>query len=229
MSFEIRRKPIGLPALSRRGVITTRALMRLPSLRTRPITPSHLPSRSAASMIWCGLPLATSSGVCRTFEFSLPTTSRASYPYIRRAPSFQRRIFPSRSLPITEYSVDASRMLLTNSTACCAVPRMALSKRFDFMRPPLRGNYRGAMRCFEGHGKGRCREQQYLSQTAEPIAIGEAYSSHPGSLTVSRNDVTKPLPPHRSGHRLAIDEGSPFRRTFWNVGNTFGENQCCPN
>ena len=84
-------------------------------------------------MISRGFPVATSSGVCRTSELSFPTTSSAVYPYIRRAPSFQRRIFPSRSLPMREYSVEDSRILLTNSTACCAVAKMELSKRFDLI------------------------------------------------------------------------------------------------
>src|SRR5579862_6159738 len=52
---------------------------------------------------------------------------------MRRAPSFHKRIFPSRSLPITEYSVEDSRMLLTNSTACCAVARIELSKSAGFI------------------------------------------------------------------------------------------------
>jgi hypothetical protein len=34
---------------------------------------------------------------------------------------------------MTEYSVEDSRMLLTNSTACCAVARIELSKSAGFI------------------------------------------------------------------------------------------------
>jgi len=78
MSLEISRNPMGFPSAPRRGVITTRAVMRRWSLRMRPITPSHLPSRSAASRISRGLPRAMSSGVCRTSALSLPITSQGS-------------------------------------------------------------------------------------------------------------------------------------------------------
>src|SRR5437868_15151943 len=52
---------------------------------------------------------------------------------MRRAPSFHNRIFPSRSLPMTEYSVEDSRILLTNSTACCVLARIELSKSPGFI------------------------------------------------------------------------------------------------
>jgi hypothetical protein len=77
MSLEISRNPSALPLASRRGVMTTRAVMRRWSLRMRPMTPSHLPSRSAASRISRGLPSAMSSGVCSIEALALPTTSSA--------------------------------------------------------------------------------------------------------------------------------------------------------
>src|SRR3954469_24938457 len=52
---------------------------------------------------------------------------------MRRAPSFHNRIFPSRSLPMTEYSVEDLRILLTNSTACCVLARIELSKSPGFI------------------------------------------------------------------------------------------------
>jgi hypothetical protein len=80
MSFEISTSPTGSPAALRRGVTTTRAWKRLPSLRSRSTTPSHFPSRSAAAAISSGLPAATSSGVWRIRAFATPTTSPGSYP-----------------------------------------------------------------------------------------------------------------------------------------------------
>ena len=56
ISFEMSRNPIGLPEASRRGVMTTRAVKRLPFFRSRATVPSHLPSRSATSMFSRSLP-----------------------------------------------------------------------------------------------------------------------------------------------------------------------------
>ena len=77
-SLEMSRKPIALPEASRRGVITTRALMRFLSLRMREITPSQRPWLSASSIMCFGRPSAMSSGACRISELALSTTSPAS-------------------------------------------------------------------------------------------------------------------------------------------------------
>src|SRR6185369_11671618 len=50
---------------------------------------------------------------------------------MRRAPSFQRRIFPLRSLPMIEYSVDAERTLAMKSMASRASRITELSKSVD--------------------------------------------------------------------------------------------------
>jgi hypothetical protein len=65
-------------------------------------------------------------------ELALPTTSEGSYPYNLRAPSFHSKIFPSRSFPMIEYSVEDSRILAMKSTASCGLPTMALSKSLAF-------------------------------------------------------------------------------------------------
>src|SRR6266849_9400856 len=66
-------------------------------------------------------------------ELALPTTSSGSYPYSRRAPSFQSTILPSRSFAMTEYSVEDSRMLVMKSTASCGLLTMEVSKSFGLL------------------------------------------------------------------------------------------------
>src|SRR5579871_5004414 len=96
----------------------TRAMKRSQLRRILVMVPSHLPSCKARRSISCGLPALTSSGGCRTLESARPMTSSRSYPYSRRAPSFQRTICPFVSVPMIEYSVEDSSIPDRNSRAC---------------------------------------------------------------------------------------------------------------
>jgi hypothetical protein len=78
MSLEMSRKPIHFPFRFRLGVMTTLAVKRLPSRRTRVTVPSHLPRARAAWRIVWGSPAAMASGVWRRSALALPTISSDS-------------------------------------------------------------------------------------------------------------------------------------------------------
>src|SRR6185503_6317208 len=84
---------------------------------------------------------------------------------MRFAPSFHSRILPSRSLPMTEYSVEDSSTLPMKSSAFSALPITVLSKNFAPMAPPFDIQGRNAL----AHRVGQTRLNSVCSGSGHAI------------------------------------------------------------